>query len=68
MKMINKLTYSNGKIKNGFDSFKCDNETDMEVLCNIINSMFVEDEIKISRMETQLILIREALRIGELND
>ena len=66
--MINKLTYSNGKIKNGFDSFKCDNETDMEVLCNIINSMFVEDEIKISRMETQLILIREALRIGELND
>ena len=66
MKMINKLTYSNGKIKNGFDSFKCDNETDMEVLCNIINSMFVEDEIKISRMETQLMLIREALRIGEV--
>ena len=66
MKMINKLTYSNGKIKNGFDSFKCDDETDMEVFCNIINSMFVEDEIKISRMETQLILIREALRIGEL--
>ena len=66
MKMINKITYSNGKIKNGFDSFKCDNETDMEVLCNIINSMFVEDEIKISRMETQLILIREALRIGEV--
>ena len=66
MKMINKLTYSNGKIKNGFDSFKCDDETDMEVLCNIINSMFVEDEIKISRMETQLILIREALRIGEV--
>ena len=66
MKMINKLTYSNGKIKSGFDSFKCDDETDMEVLCNIINSMFVEDEIKISRMETQLILIREALRIGEV--
>ena len=66
MKMINKITYSNGKIKNGFDSFKCDDETDMEVLCNIINSMFVEDEIKISRMETQLILIREALRIGEV--
>ena len=66
MKMINKITYSNGKIKNGFDSFKCDNETDMEVFCNIINSMFVEDEIKISRMETQLMLIREALRIGEV--
>ena len=66
MKMINKLTYSNGKIKNGFDSFKCDNETDMEVLCNIINSMFVEDEIKISRMETQLLLIRKALQIGEV--
>ena len=66
MKMINKLNYSNGKIKNGFDSFKCDDETDMEVFCNIINSMFVEDEIKISRMETQLILIREALRIGEV--
>ena len=66
MKMINKITYSNGKIKNGFDSFKCDDETDMEVLCNIINSMFVEDEIKISRMETQLILIRKALQIGEV--
>lgn len=66
MKMINKLTYSNGKIKSGFDSFKCDDETDMEVFCNIINSMFVEDEIKISRMETQLMLIREALRIGEV--
>ena len=66
MKMINKITYSNGKIKSGFDSFKCDDETDMEVFCNIINSMFVEDEIKISRMETQLMLIREALRIGEV--
>ena len=66
MKMINKITYSNGKIKKGFDSFKCDDETDMEVFCNIINSMFVEDEIKISRMETQLMLIREALRIGEV--
>ena len=64
--MINKITYSNGKIKSGFDSFKCDDETDMEVFCNIINSMFVEDEIKISRMETQLMLIREALRIGEV--
>ena len=64
--MINKLTYSNGKINSGFDSFKCDDETDMEVFCNIINSMFVEDEIKISRMETQLLLIREALRIGEV--
>lgn len=63
---MNKLTYSNGKITNGFDRFKCDNETDMEVFCNIINSMFVEDEIKISRMETQLMLIREALRIGEV--
>ena len=64
--MINKITYSNGKIKNGFDSFKCDNETDMEVLCNIINSMFVEDEIKISRMETQLMLISKTLEIGEV--
>ena len=66
MKMINKLTYSNGKIKNGFDSFKCDDETDMEVFCNIINSMFVEDEIKISRMETQLMLIRKTLEIGDV--
>lgn len=64
--MINKITYSNGKIKNGFNSFNCDDETDMEVFCNIINSMFVENEIKISRMETQLLLIRKTLQIGDV--
>ena len=63
--MIDKITYDNGKIRSGFDTFKCDEDTDMERLCNNINSMFVENEIKIHKMEMQLLLIKKAL---ELND
>ena len=39
--MIDKITYDNGKIRSGFDTFNCDDDTDMEVLCNIVNSLFV---------------------------
>ena len=63
--MIDKITYDNGKIRSGFDTFKCDKDTDMERLCNNINSMFVENEIQIHKMEMQLLLIKKAL---ELND
>ena len=63
--MIDKITYDNGKIRSGFDTFNCDDDTDMEVLCNNINSMFVEKEIQIHKMEMQLLLIKKAL---ELND
>lgn len=63
--MIDKITYDNGKIRSGFDAFNCDDDTDMEVLCNNINSMFVENEIQIHKMEMQLLLIKKAL---ELND
>ena len=63
--MIDKITYDNGKIRSEFNTFNCDDDTDMEVLCNNINSMFVEKEIQIHKMEMQLLLIKKAL---ELND
>ncbi|WP_405296389.1 hypothetical protein [Methanobrevibacter sp.] len=63
--MIDKITFDKGKIRSGLDTFNCDDDTDMEVLCNNINSMFVEKEIQIHKMEMQLLLIKKAL---ELND
>lgn len=63
--MIDKITYDNGKIRSEFNTFNCDDDIDMEILCNNINSMFVENEIKIHKMEMQLLLIKKAL---ELND
>ena len=59
--MIDKIVYDNGKIRSGFDTFNCDDDTDMEILCNNVNSLFVEKEIKIQKMETQLLLIKQAL-------
>ena len=63
--MIDKITYDNGKIRSGFDTFNCDDDANMKALCNIINSIFVEKEIQIHKMEMQLLLIKKAL---ELND
>ena len=63
--MIDKITYDNGKIRSRFDTFNCDDDADMEILCNNINSMFVEKEIQIHKMEMQLLLIKKVL---ELND
>lgn len=59
--MIDKIVYDNGKIRSGFDIFKCDDDADMEILCNNVNSILVEKEIKIHKMETQLLLIKKAL-------
>ena len=59
--MIDKIVYDNKKIRSGYDTFNCDDDTDMEILCNNVNSLFVEKEIKIQKMETQLLLIKQAL-------
>lgn len=61
--MIDKITYDNGKIRSGFDTFNCDDDNDMERLCNIINSIFVENAIDIHKMEMQLTLIQKALEL-----
>lgn len=61
MNYVDKLEYKNGKFKSTFKTFNCEDETDMEILCNNINSVLVENEIKIQKMETQLTLIKQAL-------
>ena len=63
--MIDKITYDNGKIRSGFDTFNCDDDNDMEILCNNVNSMLMENAIKIHKMETQLMLIGNALVLNE---
>lgn len=63
MSYVDKLEYKNGKINNTFKTFNCEDETDMEILCNNINSVLVENEIKIQKMETQLTLIKQALEL-----
>ena len=57
--MIDKITYDNGKIKSGFDTFNCDNDKDMERLCSIVNTLLLEKAIKSYNMETQLFLIKQ---------
>ena len=59
--MIDKITYDNGKIRSGFDTFHCDNDNDMERLCSIINTVFLEKSIKNHNMESQLFLIKQVL-------
>ena len=63
MNYVDKLEYKNGTIKSTFKTFNCEDETDMEILCNNINSVLVENEIKIQKMETQLTLIKQALEL-----
>ena len=63
--MIDKIVYDNGKIRSGFDTFKCDEDVDMERLCINVNSLLVEKAIEIQRMENQLMLIREVLSLNE---
>ena len=63
--MIDKITYDNGRIRSGFDTFNCDNDADMEVLCNNVNSMLMANAIKIHKMETKLMLIASALALNE---
>ena len=59
-----KLTYENGKIRTGFETFHCDSKEDMEKLCNKINSILLEDRINMDRMKIQLDLIKKALTLN----
>ena len=60
--MIDKITYDNGIIRSGFDTFHCDDDKDMERLCSIVNTLFLEKAIKSHNMETQLFLIENVLK------
>ena len=61
--MIDKIVYDNGRIRSGSDTFKCNDDNDMETLCNNINAMFIEKAIKIHKMEIQLTLVEKALGV-----
>ena len=49
-----KLKYENGIISNGYETFHCDDESDMKMLCNKINSLFIEISIENGKKTTQL--------------
>ena len=61
---MNNVSYSNGKIKTKINTFNCNDDTDMEILCNNINSLLIENEIEIHKMQTQLLLIKKILDLG----
>ena len=65
VEVISKVAYGNGKIRYRGNTFFCDDDADMEILCNNINALLTENAIKIHKMEMQLKLIEQAVKIGK---
>lgn len=63
--VISKVSYENGKIRHRGNTYFCDDDADMEILCNNINALLTENAIKIHKMEMQLKLIEQAVKIGK---
>ena len=63
--MISKLTFDNGRIRSGFDSFNCDDEGDMERLCDRCNEVFSELLIEKEKATNQLRLIRQVMGVNQ---
>lgn len=63
--VISKVAYDNGRIRHRGNTFHCDDDADMEILCNNINALLTENAIKIHKMELQLLLIEQAVDIGK---
>lgn len=63
--VISKLVYDNKKIRYHGNTYFCDDDADMEILCNSINALLTENAIKIHKMEMQLSLIEQAVNIGK---
>lgn len=61
--VISKVAYDNGKIRHRGNTYHCDNDADMEFLCNNINALLTENAIKIHKMGMQLLLIEQAVNI-----
>ena len=63
--IISKFYYDNGRIRHCGNTYHCRDDVDMEVLINNINALLTEDAIKIHKMEMQLNLIEQAVKIGK---
>ena len=63
--MINRITYDNGRIRSGFDSFNCDDEPDMKILCDRVNEVILEQIIENDKKTAQLKLIKQVLGVVE---
>ena len=65
--MTGKVYYDNGKIKMGFDSFRCDDGADMEILCDRVNELILQQQLislqmDISNAQSDLNKIKELLQ------
>ena len=63
--VISKVAYENGKIRHRGDTYHCSDDADMGILCSNINALLTENAIKIHKMEMQLLLIEQAIKIGK---
>lgn len=63
--MTGKVYYDNGKIKMGFDSFRCDDGADMEILCDRVNELILQQQIDYEKIKNQLRLIKQVLGVTE---
>ena len=63
--VISQVAYDNGKIRHRGNTYHCDDDADMEILCNNINALLTENAIKIHKMGVQLNLIEQAVKIGK---
>ena len=61
--VISKVAYDSKKIRHRGNTYHCDDDADMEILCNNINALLTENAIKIHRMEMQLLMIATALEL-----
>ena len=63
--MTGKVYYDNGKIKMGFDSFSCYDGADMEILCDRVNELILQQQIDYEKIKNQLRLIKQVLGVTE---
>ena len=63
--MTGKVYYDNGKIKMGLDSFRCDDGVDMEILCDRVNELILQQQIDYEKIKNQLRLIKQVLGVTE---
>lgn len=57
--------YENGKIKDGFDTYNCEDDVDMQIFCDRINKKLLEQSIEIEKLTTQFLLIEKILGVDE---
>ncbi len=57
--------YDNGKIKEGYDTYNCEDDADMQIFCDRINKRFFEQSIENEKLKTQFLLIKKILGVEE---